>query len=71
MEKTLLTSGNRQSEFLGPMVERELDLLDQMGWLPPMPAVLKEAGGLVDVDYTSPLNKAQRAEEGLAIVRTI
>jgi hypothetical protein len=36
-----------------------------------MPAVLKEAGGLVDVDYTSPLNNAQRAEEGLAIVRTI
>jgi hypothetical protein len=65
------TMGRQQSEFLGPMVERELDLLDQMGWLPPMPAVLKEAGGLVDVDYTSPLNKAQRAEEGLAIVRTI
>jgi hypothetical protein len=65
------TMGRQQSEFLGPMVERELDLLDQMGWLPPMPAVLKEAGGLVDVEYTSPLNKAQRAEEGLAIVRTI
>jgi hypothetical protein len=53
------------------MVERELDLLDQMGWLPPMPDALKAAGGLVDVDYTSPLNKAQRAEEGLAIVRAI
>jgi hypothetical protein len=65
------TMGRQQSEFLGPMVERELDLLDQMGWLPPMPAVQKEAGGLLDVDYTSPLNKAQRAEEGLAIVRTI
>jgi hypothetical protein len=67
------TMGRQQREFLGPMMERELDLLDQMGWLPPMPAVLKvkEAGGLVDVDYTSPLNKAQRAEEGLAIVRTI
>jgi hypothetical protein len=65
------TMGRQQSEFLGPMVERELDLLDQMGWLPPMPAILKEAGGLVDVEYTSPLNKAQRAEEGLAIVRTI
>jgi hypothetical protein len=65
------TMGRQQSEFLGPMVERELDLLDQMGWLPPMPDALKAAGGLVDVDYTSPLNKAQRAEEGLAIVRAI
>ena len=36
-----------------------------------VPAVLKEAGGLVDVDYTSPLNKPQRAEEGLAIVHPI
>jgi hypothetical protein len=63
--------GRQQSEFLGPMVERELDLLEQMGWLPPMPPILKAAGGLIDVDYSSPLNKAQRAEEGLAIVRTI
>jgi hypothetical protein len=53
------------------MVERELDLLDQMGWLPPMPSVLKAADALVDVESTSPLNKAQRAEEGLAVVRTI
>jgi hypothetical protein len=45
--------GRQQSESLGPMVERELDLLDQMGWLPPMPDALKAAGGLVDVDYTS------------------
>jgi len=65
------TMGRQQSEFLGPMVERELDLLEQMGWLPPMPEVLKAAGGIIDVDYSSPLNKAQRAEEGLAIVRTI
>jgi hypothetical protein len=65
------TMGRQQSEFLGPMVERELDLLSQMGELPPMPQALLDAGGIVDVEYTSPLNRAQRAEEGLAILRTI
>jgi hypothetical protein len=56
------TMGRQQSEFLGPMVERELDLRDQMGWLPPMPAVLKEAGGLIDFDYSSPLNLRRAAQ---------
>jgi hypothetical protein len=65
------TMGRQQSEFLGPMVERELDLLSQIGELPPMPQALLDAGGIVDVEYTSPLNRAQRAEEGLAILRTI
>jgi hypothetical protein len=65
------TIGRQRSEFLCPMVECELDLLSQMGELPPMPKALLDAGGIVDVEYTSPLNRAQRAEEGLAILRTI
>jgi hypothetical protein len=65
------TMGRQQSEFLGPMIERELDILAKVGVLPPMPQALIDAGGMVDVEYVSPLNKAQRAEEGVAILRTL
>lgn len=65
------TMGRQQSEFLGPLIERELDILAHAGALPPMPDELAEAGGIVEVEYVSPLNKAQRADEGVAILRTL
>lgn len=64
------TMGRQQSEMLGPMIERELDILAYANILPPMPDELREAGGDVQIDYVSPLNRAQRAEEGVAIMRT-
>jgi len=65
------TMGRQQSEMLGPLIERELDILGSAGMLPPMPEALREIGGDVDVEYVSPLNRAQRAEEGVAILRTL
>jgi hypothetical protein len=65
------TMGRQQSEFLGPLIEREIDILARAGVLPPMPDVLREAGGSVDIEYASPLNRAQRAEEGVAIMNTL
>lgn len=65
------TMGRQQSEFLGPLIERELDILSRAGVLPPMPDALLEAGGIVEVEYVSPLNRAQRADEGVAILRTL
>lgn len=65
------TMGRQQSEMLGPMIERELDILARAGQLPPMPEALVEAGGEVQIEYVSPLNRAQRAEEGVAILRTL
>jgi hypothetical protein len=65
------TMGRQQSEMLGPMIERELDILSRAGVLPEMPDALKEMGGEVEVEYVSPLNRAQRAEEGVAILRTL
>ncbi len=64
-------AGRQMSEFLGPMVERELDLLARAGRLPPMPDELLEVGGEYKIEYESPLARAQRAEEGVAIVRTL
>jgi hypothetical protein len=65
------TMGRQQSEFLGPLIERELDILARAGNLPPMPEELMEAGAEVDIEYVSPLNRAQRADEGVAILRTL
>lgn len=65
------TMGRQQSEFLGPIIERELDILARAGVLPEMPDVLKQAGGMVEIEYVSPLNRAQRADEGVAIMNTL
>jgi hypothetical protein len=65
------TMGRQQSEMLGPLIERELDILSRSGLLPPMPEALVQLGGEVDIEYVSPLNRAQRAEEGVAILRTL
>lgn len=65
------TVGRQQSEYLGPMIDRELDLLSEAGLLPPMPPRLREAAGEYQVVYTSPLAKAQRAQEAAGFFRTI
>ena len=66
--------GRQQSELLGGIIAAEMDRLEEDGVLPPKPPILleaEEAGIEVSVNYTSPLNKAQRAEEGLSIQRTL
>jgi hypothetical protein len=65
------TMGRQQSEMLGPMIEREIDILARAGILPPMPEAMIERGGEIEIEYVSPLNRAQRAEEGVAILRTL
>jgi hypothetical protein len=65
------TMGRQQSEFLGPLIQRELDLLAHAGQLPPMPEELLQMGGAIKVEYSSPLNRLQRAEEGVGIMNTI
>lgn len=65
------TVGRQQSERDTPMIERELDVLAQQGLLPKMPLVLQQAKAEYKAVFDSPLNRAQRAEEGAGIVRTI
>jgi len=65
------TLGRQQSEYLGPMIDRELDILARQGLLPPMPGILKEAQGDYTVQYDSPLSRAQRAEEASGLMRTV
>ncbi len=65
------TLGRQHSEYLGPMIEIELDIASRQGMLPPMPAILKENGGAYEVIYDSPLSRAARAEEAAGAVRTL
>lgn len=65
------TVGRQQSEYLGPMIERELDVLVEQKLLPPMPQILVDAKGEYRVEYDSPLSRAQRAEEAAGLMRTI
>ncbi len=65
------TIGRQQSEYLGPMIDRELDLLSSMGLLPPMPPRLREAKGSYEIVYTSPLARAMRSGEAAGYMRTV
>ena len=65
------TMGRQQSEALGPLIERELDLLMQHGDLPPLPPALVEAEGEYDIVYDSPMSRMQRAEELVGVQRTM
>lgn len=62
--------GRQQTELLDPMIERELDLLGHVPGLgPEMPPELMEAGGMLSISYTSPLDRMQRAGDGAAMLR--
>jgi hypothetical protein len=73
-EKSILlapTMARQSGEYLGSMIERELDILAYNKLLPKMPSELVEAGGEYEVVFTSPLAKAQRAQEAAGFMRTI
>lgn len=65
------TMGRLQSELLAPIIEREIDILAHAGALPPMPDALKRLDGEIRIAYETPLTRAQRAEEGIALTRTL
>ena len=63
--------GRQQTELLGPMIDRELQILMSTGTLPEMPPELIEAQGEYEIEYDSPLTRAQKAEEGVGFLRTL
>jgi hypothetical protein len=64
------TMGRYQSEGIGPMVEREFDLLMFQGLIPPPPQKLLQSGGDYKVEYDAPLNRAMKAEYASGAMRT-
>jgi len=65
------TVGRQQSEYLGPMIERELDVLSEQNLLPAMPPAMIEAQGEYEIEYESPLSRAQKAEETSGLMRSV
>ncbi len=65
------TMGRQQSEFLGPLIERELDVLSQQDLLPPMPGIVQQALGEFEIVYESPLSRAQRAEQATGLLQIV
>jgi len=58
-----------QTEVLGPMIERELGLLERQGRLPEPPEILIESGGQYEIEYTSSATRIMRIEEAQAVSR--
>lgn len=73
-EKAMLLSptiGRQESEYLGTLIPRELDVLSAQGILPPQPPALVEARGKFRIEYDSPISRAARAEESAGAWRSI
>lgn len=65
------TMGRQESEYLGVMIEREIDLGMSQGLFMPLPPELIEAGGEYKIIYDSPLSRAQKAEQTAGVMRTV
>lgn len=68
--------GRDQTDYLGPMIEREIDILARAGQFEDleMPDPLREAlanGKGIDITYDAPLNRLQRTDEAVGLIRTI
>lgn len=67
------TMGRQQSEFLGPMIGREIDILTEAGEFDdiPMPDVMREAGAGIEIVYDAPINRLMKTDEAVGILRTV
>ena len=64
------TADRLEAEYLGPMIERELDILSRQGLLPEVPAELVEAGAEYSVKYQSPITRAQMSSQLMGMQET-
>ncbi len=65
------TVGRQQSEYLGPLIDRELDILARQGLIPKQPPLLRSAKGEYKVTYDSPISRTQKAEWASGAVRSL
>lgn len=61
--------GGLQSEFIGAMIKRELDILDSQGKLPEANDTDHPHVSVLKVEYTSPLFKYQQAESVSSVLQ--
>lgn len=61
--------GRQQSEWLGPMIEREIKIAQRQRKLPPLPPELVEAKGDFEIEYESDATRMQKSAEVAAVSR--
>lgn len=65
------TAGRLQAEFLGPLIEREIDLLARQSLLPRMPQILIDAMVEYRIEYDNPLSRMAKAEKASGFMRAL
>ena len=65
------TMGRKQSEFLGALIEREIDLLSNVGLFDGIPDELLGDGDTLEFTYDTEMTRMMRADEGVGIMRTL
>ncbi len=63
--------GRQRTEYLLPMTDRELDILNRQRKLPKMPPELQRAGGEYHAEDRSPLGRIARAQASAGFLRLI
>ncbi|MBU1249388.1 MAG: head-tail connector protein [Proteobacteria bacterium] len=61
--------GRMQTEFLGPLIHRVFNIMVRAGELPPLPQGLRRSE--LEVDYLSPIARAQRQYEAQALALAV
>lgn len=71
-EKGILLAplSQQETEWFSPMLDREIDCMDQLGEFEDMPDEVREAGGEKMVRYANPLSRLQEAEGAAGLFRT-
>lgn len=62
--------GRQQGEYLGPMIDREIDILSRQGKLPEQPPMVREMEAEYKTVYDSPISRTQKAEWAAGAQRT-
>jgi hypothetical protein len=65
------TLGRLQSDYLDPLVQRTFNILYRAGQLGEPPAVVFDSDGELDIIYTGPLVRAQRADIAQGVTRWV
>ena len=65
------TLGRLQAEFLNPLVERCFYSMFRAGVLPPLPEVVQQEGGDLNIEYVGALARSQRIDEVTSIQRLL
>ena len=72
MQKVLGTVlGQIQTGLLDPIVQRTFNILTRAGRLPEMPTKVREMGGIVEIEYTGPMARSQKADKAVAMERYV